>query len=65
MLYLFATVFYDLSHGDGRGIADLKRGLECDRRELDGASVRYFLVSIVSEYVRMLNMLGCLLSFTT
>lgn len=51
MLYLFATVFYDLSHGDGRGIADLKRGLECDLRELDNASVRYFMVSIVSEYV--------------
>lgn len=65
MLYLFATVFYDLSHGDGRDIADLKRGLECDLRELDNASVRYSIVSIVSEYVRMLDMLGCLLCSRT
>ena len=50
MLYLFATVFHDLSNGDGRGIADLSPGLECDLRELDGALVRYFAVSMVSEY---------------
>lgn len=48
MLYLFATVFHHLSHGDGRGIADLEPGLECDLQELDNASVRYFMVSIVS-----------------
>jgi hypothetical protein len=30
MLYLFATVFHDLSRGDERGMADLQRGrLDC------------------------------------
>ena len=32
-------------------------------RELDGASVRYFAVSIVSEYARILGLLGLLVVF--